>query len=62
MFNPYNRNLSVKAIVELDVGANEITYKEETLNKTLSVFTVFEINFRGAFQKSSKHFISHALQ
>ena len=62
MFNPYNRNLSVKTIVELDVGTNEITYREKTLNKTLSMFIVFERNFRRAFQKSSKHFISHALQ
>ena len=45
MFNPYNRNLSVKTIVELDVGTNEITYKEKTLNKTLSMFS-----FRKKFQ------------
>ena len=45
-----------------NVGTNEMTYKEKTLNKTLSMFTVSERNFRRAFQKSSKHCISHVRQ
>ena len=50
ILNPNNHNLS------------EIMYKEKTLNKTLSTFTVFKRNLTCTFQKSSKHFISHTLQ
>ena len=55
ILNPYNHNLSVK----LNVGTNEIAYKEKTLNKTLLMLTG---NLRCAFQKSSKHSISYASQ
>ena len=63
ILNPYIRNLSIKTIVYLNVGANEITCKEKPMNnKTLPTFTVSERNLRRAIQNSSKHFISHAPQ
>ena len=62
VLNPYTHNLSIKTIVELILRTNEITYKEKTLKKTLSMFTVSETNFRRAFEKSSKYFISHVPQ
>ena len=37
-------------------------YKEKTLNKTLSMFTVPERNLRHAFQNTLTDFISHMLQ
>ena len=45
-------SLWVSCKCAINVGTNERVYKEKSLNKTLSMFTISERNFRRAFEKS----------